>query len=217
MLRLTEFQRCTLDLLINGSIKIPCLLQCFIKGIAHRIQHKATDTRIHNGNASIVKQISPKPLPLKTFPAIGESMLLQLFIGGVMIVLTVLFQALAFDVIITHARRLEVFVKNARRLWKALFLAIAVLCVTFVLIVEIWMWALLYLLIGAFDKLEAALYFSAATFSTVGYGDVVLSPEWRMLSGIEATNGFLLFGWATAFIFEVVSIVYRREARKLET
>lgn len=42
------------------------------------------------------------------------------------------------------------------------------------------------------------------TFTTLGYGDIVLGPEWRLLSGIEAINGIVLFGWSTAFLFAIV-------------
>ena len=68
------------------------------------------------------------------------------------------------------------------------------------------------MLAGEFDTLEAALYFSTSAFTTLGMGDVVLSDEWRLMGSIEAANGFLLFGWSTAFIFEVMSQLYRKEA-----
>lgn len=66
--------------------------------------------------------------------------------------------------------------------------------------VQIWVYAMAYLAIGEFDSLEAALYFSTSTFTTVGFGDVVLSDAWRLLSAIESMNGFLLIGWSTAFL-----------------
>lgn len=49
-----------------------------------------------------------------------------------------------------------------------------------------------------------------ATFTTVGYGDVVLSGQWRMLASLQAANGMIIFGWATALIFYVVGRVYTR-------
>jgi hypothetical protein len=48
--------------------------------------------------------------------------------------------------------------------------------------------------------IEEALYFSTVSFSTIGFGDVVLSPEWRMFSSLEGINGFLLIGWSTAYL-----------------
>jgi hypothetical protein len=98
-----------------------------------------------------------------------------------------------------------------------MILAIVVLAVSLTLIVAIWVWALFYMLSGAIQTLEEALYFSTSTFTTVGYGDLVLSEKWRLLSSIEAMDGFLLFGWSAAFIFEVGSKLYRKEGRAIET
>ena len=70
--------------------------------------------------------------------------------------------------------------------------------------VEIWAYAVLYLLLGAFSDIETALYFSTVTFTTLGYGDVVLDNGWRLLAAIEAANGLLLFGWSTAFLITVI-------------
>jgi hypothetical protein len=67
-------------------------------------------------------------------------------------------------------------------------------------VVEIWLYAGLYLAAGAVADFETALYFSTASFTTVGYGDVVLAPGWRLVGAIESANGLLLFGWSTAFL-----------------
>lgn len=66
--------------------------------------------------------------------------------------------------------------------------------------VEIWLWAFVYVSLGTFDGLEDALYFSTSTFATVGYGDLVLPPSWRLLGALEGLNGFLLIGWSTAYL-----------------
>jgi hypothetical protein len=69
---------------------------------------------------------------------------------------------------------------------------------------EVWLYAAVYLLIGALPNLEAALYFSITSFTTMGYGDVVLDHRWRLLGAIEGANGLLLFGWSTAFLISVI-------------
>lgn len=74
---------------------------------------------------------------------------------------------------------------------------------------QIWAWAVLYLVIGALETMEAALYFSTATFTTVGYGDVVLSEEFRLLSAIESANGIVLIGVSTAVLFAILSRILR--------
>jgi hypothetical protein len=71
-------------------------------------------------------------------------------------------------------------------------------------VVEIGLWALLFMMCGEFRYFGTALYHSAVNYSTLGYGDIVMSPEWRMLGPIEAANGALLFGVSTAMIFAVI-------------
>jgi len=71
--------------------------------------------------------------------------------------------------------------------------------------VEIWSYAAIYRVIGALPDLESALYFSTASFTTIGYGDVVLNHKWRLFGAIEGANGLLLFGWSTAFLISVTS------------
>lgn len=144
-------------------------------------------------------------------------MIVQLAIGGLLIALTVIFQALLFDFIIKKIRWLEgIALERIKDVWKAVILAFVVLAVFGTLIAEIWLWALFYLAVGAFAHLEPALYYSISSFTTVGFGDVVLGSDWRLIGSIEATNGFLMFGWSTAFIFEVVSRVYRKEGKAIE-
>ena len=71
-------------------------------------------------------------------------------------------------------------------------------------VVEIGLWAVLFMMCGEFRYFGTALYHSAVNYSTLGYGDIVMSPEWRMLGPIEAANGALLFGVSTAMIFAVI-------------
>lgn len=71
--------------------------------------------------------------------------------------------------------------------------------------IEIWLYAIVYLELGALPTLESALYFSTVTFVTLGYGDIVLDPAWRLLSAIEAANGVILVAWSTAFLIAVTA------------
>lgn len=76
---------------------------------------------------------------------------------------------------------------------------------------QIWLWAVFYIGIGEISDIETALYFSTTTFTTVGYGDVILDKDWRLVSSFQSANGFILFGWSTAFIFEVMSKLYQKD------
>jgi len=69
----------------------------------------------------------------------------------------------------------------------------------------VWLYAGAYLALGARPDLETAVYFSTASFTTIGYGDVVLDRQWRLVGAIEGANGLLMFGWSTAFLFSVIS------------
>ena len=71
------------------------------------------------------------------------------------------------------------------------------------------LWAGLFMLLGEFDNFVTALYFSGVTFATLGYGDLVLSPPWRLLSALEAANGILMFGVSTAVMTAAVSDVFK--------
>lgn len=106
--------------------------------------------------------------------------------------------------------------RNRDRMWLLILTAVVLIALHFV---EILMWAVCYLLVtpGELPSLEAAVYFSAVTFSTLGYGDITLS-DGRLMSGFEAITGILLVGWSTAFIFTVLQHTWGQllSARKAE-
>ena len=85
----------------------------------------------------------------------------------------------------------------------------AVVRITWALIalhlVAITIWAAAYMYLGCLTDPDTAFYFSAITYTTVGYGDVVLPPEWRALSGTEALTGIFMAGLSTAFFFAVLT------------
>lgn len=70
---------------------------------------------------------------------------------------------------------------------------------------EIWMYAFAYISVGATADFQTALYFSATAFSTLGFGDVVLTPEWRLFGAVEGVTGLILIGWSSAFLLSVTS------------
>lgn len=93
----------------------------------------------------------------------------------------------------------------------AMILAVWVLMAMHIL--EIILWAVVYLqLVGITElqNMETALYFSAVTYTTLGYGDIVLHDHWRIMSAIEAMCGIMLFGWSTAMLFAVVREIIRQ-------
>ncbi len=70
--------------------------------------------------------------------------------------------------------------------------------------IEIWAFALLYLGLGAVPSLEESLYFSTISYSTVGYSDLHIAKDWRLLGAFESILGIILLGWSTAFFFRML-------------
>ena len=91
--------------------------------------------------------------------------------------------------------------------WTWLFIRLAGWMIFFHLI-EILVWALLYAGQRAMPDLQSAIYFSAVTYTTTGYGDLVLPQEWRVMGGVEALTGILMCGLSTGFFFAVVSRMF---------
>ncbi len=81
-------------------------------------------------------------------------------------------------------------------------------CVLILLhILEAFLWALLFMALpaqGGLDSLREALYFSMVTFTTLGYGDITLNADWRLLAGVEGMVGIVVFGLTTALLFAVI-------------
>ena len=75
-------------------------------------------------------------------------------------------------------------------------------------VLEVLVWAITYLALNAIQGLEKALYFSMVTFTTLGYGEIVLDEQWRLLASFEAANGIIMFGWTTAIVIAVVQRHY---------
>ena len=80
-------------------------------------------------------------------------------------------------------------------------------------LIEICLWGAVYAWRGALPDLPSAFYFSVVTYTTTGYGDLVLPPEWRLVGGVEALTGILMCGASTAFFFAVLSRTHALDDR----
>ncbi|WP_407187745.1 potassium channel family protein [Bradyrhizobium centrosematis] len=69
---------------------------------------------------------------------------------------------------------------------------------------EVLVWALAYLILGAAPAESDLLYFAFVNYTTLGYGDITPHQAWRLTGPMTAMNGILLFGWSTAVLFEVL-------------
>jgi len=87
-------------------------------------------------------------------------------------------------------------------------LAALVLLMSLAAFLESALWAGFYRMVGALPTLGDAFYFSLVTFTTLGYGDLTLDEEWRLLAAFEAANGIIMFGWTTAIIVAVANRLF---------
>lgn len=71
-------------------------------------------------------------------------------------------------------------------------------------LVEMAIWAGIFVLLGEFKEFGTAYYHSAVNFTTLGYGDIIMSPSWRLLGPMEGATGMLMFGVSTAMVFTVI-------------
>ena len=84
-------------------------------------------------------------------------------------------------------------------------------------ILEIAVYALFYYWEGIMPNLETAGYFSITTYTTVGYGDVVLPKEWRTFGASEALVGILMTAWSTGLLITVVNSVHSKTLERWKT
>ncbi len=132
-------------------------------------------------------------------------MIAHLALGSLLIVINVAIQAELFGVFSRRLESIIVFLRRRlRRFANTAALAVGVLFVLFVITIQVWVWALAFLFAGAIAGLEPALYLTTVDNTTLGFGGITLDPSWRLLSGMTAANGFLSFGWSTAYMVELV-------------
>jgi hypothetical protein len=138
-------------------------------------------------------------------------MLLNITIASLMMIATTAIHAAGINLVVVfihvHERRYgkQTFLNRLQRLGSV------VLLMFFLSLVEVSAWAAVYLMGGAFQEIETALYFSTVTFTTLGYGDVLLAENWRLVAAFEAANGIIIFGLTTAVVVATVQRVYFSE------
>jgi hypothetical protein len=133
------------------------------------------------------------------------AILLPLLVGAGATLGTICIHALAVDGTINFLRREEKFGRTGRGL--SIDLRIVVLVISLALaahLIEIALWAGLFILCGEFQVFGIAYYHSAVNYTTLGYGDLIMTPAWRLLGPLEAADGSLMFGVSTAMTFAVV-------------
>jgi hypothetical protein len=133
------------------------------------------------------------------------ALLTPLVVGTSAVISTIFIHALGVSATVKFFRR-------ERRLGRAgtsfaIDVGIVGLTLSFALIahlLEIALWAALFVTCGEFANFGTAYYHSAVNYTTLGYGDLIMTPSWRLLGPLEAANGALMFGVSTAMIFALI-------------
>src|SRR5688572_1375658 len=141
-------------------------------------------------------------------------MLAVLFIAAVLVAITVAIHAAGLAVVLSHLVKSHALPPTQPWPITLLLIRVAWLLI-FIHCVEISVWALFYLWEGCLPDAESAFYFSGTTYTTIGYGDVVLPKPWRMLGPIEGVTGILMCGLSAGLFFATVTRIYapRLEAK----
>ena len=134
----------------------------------------------------------------------------QLLVGGTVSVLNIAVHALVMMIVVRVAQA-----KGAQTASYPSLILMAVMIPTVSILMiahglEVMVWSLAYLVVGAAPPGADLVYFAFVNYTTLGYGDVTPLENWRLLGPLTAMNGVLLFGWSTAVIFEVLRRTLRR-------
>ena len=133
-------------------------------------------------------------------------MLTKFLAAWCLLALTVTIHAAGMAVML---RRMMSSLTRPTRFWPMAWQLISVAWWLILLhLAEIAVWALFYLWKDCLPDAESCFYFSGVTYTTLGYGDLVLPKEWRLLGAVEGLTGILMCGLSTGFFFAVVSKIY---------
>jgi len=133
------------------------------------------------------------------------AILAPLGVGLVAVICTIMIHALPLSATVNFVRRERKLGRAGKSFW--IDMGIVALAISYALaahLMEIGLWAVLYVICGEFADFATAYYHSAVNYTSLGYGDLIMSPSWKLLGPLETANGMLLFGVSTAMIFAVI-------------
>ena len=132
-------------------------------------------------------------------------MFIQLALGTGLLLMSILIAGLSFWAMEGLILRMHPWLKREPHRPKlTLVLCMAAVWVMAQMTLGVWLWALALLALDVFHSLEPAVYFSLVAFTTLGFGDILLPLEWRLLGGLAAANGLLNIGMVTALLVEAL-------------
>jgi hypothetical protein len=139
---------------------------------------------------------------------------LPLAVSAGAVVATIAIHALAVTATVNFVRREIKLRRTGAGFWPDVTIVSVAISIALVAhLLEIGVWAMLFMLCREFPAFATAYYHSAVNYTTLGYGDLIMTPPWRLLGPLEAATGMLMFGVSTAVIFAVMQrLIYERFA-----
>jgi uncharacterized membrane protein len=132
-------------------------------------------------------------------------MLIPLAVGIITFACTIFVHVLPLGTTVTIVRHEKRLSQAVVSFWSEFAIVALIIFLALVAhLIEIALWATVFVICGEFHEFGTAYYHSAVNYTTLGYGDLIMSPTWRLLGPLEAANGILLFGVSTAMIFAVI-------------
>ena len=120
-------------------------------------------------------------------------------------VCTLLIHALALNATVIFVRSEKQAGRLAVNFWTDVAIVARAMSIAIVAhLIEIALWAVLFIICGEFPDFGTAYYHSAVNYTTLGYGDLIMTPSWKLLGPLEAADGMLMFGVSTAMLFAVI-------------
>jgi len=110
-------------------------------------------------------------------------------------------------------RHLRKFDPNRHPIYEVSVIWLLIMWMFLSICLQATLWALTYIAnpdITALPDAKTAFYFSMVTYTSLGYGDIVLTGDWRAMSAIQAANGLIIFGWTTALIFYYIQTILEK-------
>ena len=128
-----------------------------------------------------------------------------LAVGGGAVLCTIFIHSLALGATVNYFRRETKLGRAGMRYSTDLTIVVRVMSFAFLAhVIEVAVWALLLMICREFQEFGLAYYHSAVNYTTLGYGDVIMTAPWKLLGPLEAADGSLMFGVSTAMIFAVI-------------
>jgi len=145
----------------------------------------------------------------------GAVMFMSLLLGCATVIVTMGIQIFSVVFILQYLFKIVSIAKNNTGAKRRTTYVISVIMVILFIghLIQVAIWAALFLFVGEFDDLLTAYYHSMVNFASLGYGDIVMSEQWRLMGAIESSIGVLMFGVSAGAMLSIMSYILSHDHR----